>query len=123
MSSPLTSDFKSHIIYRLDESTRMIIRCFEQLSDDQCWQKPNGSMNTIGNLILHLCGNIRQYAISSLGQLPDTRVRDLEFAHQEQLPKTELIQRLTDTVNEAKDYLQKEKPAPTLYHNAKAGFQ
>ena len=106
MSPTFFSEFKTHICYRLDESTRMISRCIDQLTNEQCWEKPNASMNTIGNLILHLCGNIRQYAISSLGQLPDTRMRDKEFAHHDPLPKEELLSRLTDTVNEAKSIVE-----------------
>ena len=102
MSTPFTPDFKHHIHYRLDESTRMITRCFEQLSEEQCWKKPKPSLNTVGNLILHLCGNIRQYAIASLGQQVDTRQRDTEFAHNEPIPKAALLQRFLATIQETK---------------------
>ena len=103
--SPFTKDFLSQIEYRIDESLRFIERCFDQLSQEQCWQKPNSEMNTIGNLILHLCGNIRQYAISSLGQQTDSRDRDAEFAHVSTMTKSELIQKIQDTVSEAKQIM------------------
>jgi len=57
----------------MNENTRMIKKTFEELSKVDIWRKPNDSSNSIGNLILHLCGNIGQYIIASLGENPDTR--------------------------------------------------
>ena len=74
---------------------------FARLSEEQVWQRPNEASNSMGNQILHLCGNIRQYAISSLGQVEDTRERDSEFAAQEGFNKDELLTKLKATVDEA----------------------
>jgi hypothetical protein len=57
----------------MNENTRMIKKTFEELSKVDIWRKPNDSSNSIGNLILHLCGNIGQCIIASLGENPDTR--------------------------------------------------
>ena len=50
---------------------------------------------------MHLCGNIRQYAISSLGETEDVRVRDKEFSTKEGFNKNELSAKLKNTVDEA----------------------
>ncbi|MBV6644734.1 MAG: DUF1572 family protein [Cyclobacteriaceae bacterium] len=95
-------DFKENIIYRLDESTRMVLKCLDELSEKDIWRRPNEESNSIGNLIVHLCGNITQYVISSLGDRPDQRDRDSEFSQDINVSKKELIQQLTATVEEAR---------------------
>lgn len=96
------TEFVENAIYRMNESTRMIKKTFEELSESDIWQKPNNSSNSIGNLILHLCGNIGQYIIASLGENPDTRERDLEFSTSDGLAKAELLEKLIKTVETAK---------------------
>lgn len=88
--------------YRMNESLRMIKICLDQLSEKSIWQKPNESANSIGNLILHLCGNITQYGIASIQNLDDNRKRDEEFSTTSGYSKAELIQKLSDTIDEAK---------------------
>lgn len=98
----LVEELVKNALYRMDESTRMIIMSLDELTDDEVWQKPNASLNSIANLILHLCGNISQYIISSLGETEDKRNRDGEFIAISGLTKIELLQKLDDTVNTAK---------------------
>ncbi|MCJ7467329.1 MAG: DUF1572 domain-containing protein [Maribacter sp.] len=98
----LVREFIENSVYRLDENTRMINTCLEELSEDEIWLRPNTQSNSVANLILHLCGNITQYAISSLGQKTDVRERDQEFAIQSGYTKSEVIQKLTETVAMAK---------------------
>ncbi|MHA7831129.1 MAG: DinB family protein [Flagellimonas sp.] len=88
--------------YRMNESLRMIRICLEQLSEEQVWEQPNESSNSIANLILHLCGNITQYGIASIQNLEDTRQRDEEFTTKSSHNKAELIKMLEDTIDEAK---------------------
>lgn len=88
--------------YRMNESLRMIKICLDQLPEKAIWQKPNESANSIGNLILHLCGNITQYGIASIQNLEDNRKRDDEFSATSGYSKEELIQKLSDTIDEAK---------------------
>jgi len=97
----LTPDFKTQSLHYLHLNTPRIEKCLALLSEVEVWQRPNAASNSVGNLILHLCGNIRQYIISGLGQQPDTRERDAEFAANEGFTKQELLQKLTDTVAEA----------------------
>lgn len=95
-------DFTEQAIYRLDESSRMVRKAFEELAEEDIWKRPNAASNSIGNLILHLCGNITQYAIASLGGTQDRRQRDAEFAAREGHTKAELLVQLMDTVERAK---------------------
>lgn len=88
--------------YRMNESLRMIKICLDKLPEDKIWQKPNESSNSIGNLILHLCGNITQYGIASIKNEEDNRKRDEEFEATSCYSKAELIQKLSDTIDEAK---------------------
>src|SRR5689334_16459965 len=67
----------------LADALRMIQHCCGQLSDGQIWWRPNESMNSIGNLLLHLTGNLRQWVVSGLGGTADTRNRPAEFAARE----------------------------------------
>ena len=88
-------------IQYFNEYLGKIEAAFERLTEAQVWQRPNESSNSMGNQVLHLCGNIRQYAISSLGQQSDVRVRDAEFAAEGGLSKAELLEKLKQTVEEA----------------------
>ncbi|HEY6243013.1 MAG TPA: DinB family protein [Pyrinomonadaceae bacterium] len=77
-----------------------IERCLEQLTDEQIWFRPNQASNSIGNLVLHLCGNARQWIVSGLGDNPDCRDRDSEFNQREVIPRVELLECLRATVGE-----------------------
>lgn len=98
----IVEELVKNALYRMDESTRMIHKSLEQISDDELWVKPNDSLNSIANLMLHLCGNITQYVISSLGETEDARNRDLEFSKVGGLTKSEVLKKLEDTVDSAK---------------------
>lgn len=78
-----------------------IEKCLAQLSEDEIWWRPNPVSNSAGNLVLHLCGNIRQWIISGLGGTEDIRERDQEFAEQGPVPRAQLIDLLRRTVREA----------------------
>ena len=99
------TDFVNQCILRIDENSPRIEKCFALLSEKEIWQRPNSESNSIGNLILHLCGNVRQYAISSLGNKPDLRVRDLEFETKNGPTKAELWAKFSETISEAKSVI------------------
>jgi hypothetical protein len=54
--------------------------CLGKLTEDQIWARGHENENAVGNLVLHLSGNVRQWIISGLGGAPDIRQRDREFA-------------------------------------------
>ncbi|CAL2085766.1 conserved hypothetical protein [Tenacibaculum sp. 190524A05c] len=107
MNIAVLEELKNQIIYRLDESTRMNTKSLSLISEDDVWKRINNSSNSIGNLILHLCGNITQYAISSLGNTDDLRNRDLEFSIDKGYSKSELLEKLNTTLEEAKEIINK----------------
>lgn len=95
------SDFRSNVIMRLEENTSKIGNCLALISESECWYQPNGSTLSIGTTLVHLRGNITQYILSSLGQQPDRRTRDLEFATRGGLTKAEVWGACQATVREA----------------------
>jgi uncharacterized damage-inducible protein DinB len=84
----------------LAEYLPKIERCLELLSDEQVWWRANAESNSIGNLLLHLSGNARQWIVSGLGGEFDARTRAEEFAERKLIPRPELIGRLRQTLNE-----------------------
>lgn len=91
-----------------------IERCLERLSDEQVWWRANDESNSVGNLLLHLSGNVRQWIVSGLGGQPDARVRQEEFDERRVLPRSELLQRLKDTLAEADAVLASIEPSALL---------
>jgi hypothetical protein len=75
------------------------------LNDEQVWWRPNAASNSIGILLLHLNGNVRQWIVASFKQLNDERDRPAEFSAREGVGGAILIQRLTTTMKEAEDVL------------------
>jgi uncharacterized damage-inducible protein DinB len=96
--SVFEKEFVEQCIFRLNENPPRIEKCLALLTEDEVWQRPNQSSNSIGNLILHLCGNIRQYAVSSLGNEPDRRHRDFEFETKGGFTKEELWSKFSETI-------------------------
>jgi len=77
-----------------------IERCLDRLTDKQVWWRPNEESNSIGNLLLHLSGNVRQWIVSGLGGESDQRLRDQEFAQREEISRAELLERLRNALSE-----------------------
>lgn len=77
-----------------------IERCLEQLSDEQIWWRANADSNSIGNLLLHISGNARQWIVSGLGGETDKRQRQSEFEQWNTIPRDDLLTRLRETVAE-----------------------
>jgi len=84
-----------------------IERCVTLLSDEQIWWRPNAESNSIGNLLLHLSGNARQWIVCGLGGDTDARDRDSEFAQRETIPRAELLSGLRQTIREVDGTLAK----------------
>jgi uncharacterized damage-inducible protein DinB len=83
-----------------DEYWPRICRCMDLLTEEQIWWRPNEASNSIGNLLLHLNGNIRQWILAPLGGIANTRDRDAEFAERRQLDTATLRSVLDETVKE-----------------------
>jgi hypothetical protein len=79
--------------------------CVERLSDEQVWWRPNDASNSIGNLILHLNGNVRQWLVSSFKRSNDIRDRPAEFRERRLIPASALLEKLDTTLKEAAEVL------------------
>src|SRR6267143_1418851 len=77
-----------------------IERCLGLVNDQQIWWRANEQSNSIGNLLLHLSGTVRQGIVFVLGGAADSRDRDSEFAQRGELQRTELFDKLKRTVDE-----------------------
>lgn len=80
--------------------------CVGRLTDDQIWLRHSENENSVGNLVLHLSGNVRQWIGHAVAGQSDQRDRDSEFAAQEGLGSAALLQRLDEIVDAAVATLQ-----------------
>ena len=85
---------------KLEQLAGRIEVCLERLDEDQVWMRGNENQNAIGNLVLHLCGNMRQWIITSIGGGPDDRTRDAEFAARGGMTIPQLTARLRAGVSQ-----------------------
>ena len=76
------------------------ISCMDQLDDTQVWYRPNPQSNAVGNLVLHLVGNLRQWILGGIDDLPDTRDRPAEFSAASGHTREELRSLLENTIEE-----------------------
>src|SRR3974377_1959436 len=97
----LSGEFLGYSASKLRELTSRIETCLHELSEEQVWARGKESENAVGNLVLHLCGNVGQWIVSAVGHQPDHRLRDAEFAARGGAAKAELAARLRSTVDEA----------------------
>lgn len=97
-----------------DEYLTKIERCLEKLSDEQIWWRANDESNSIGNLLLHISGNARQWIVCGLGGEADNRQRQAEFDQRQPIPRDELLRRLRVTVGEVDDALGRFDPKGLL---------
>jgi uncharacterized damage-inducible protein DinB len=79
--------------------------CVESLTDEQIWWRPNETSNSVGNLLLHLEGNVRQWLVASFNRLQDKRVRPAEFNQRQHLPRSAVLEKLASTMQEGAEVL------------------
>jgi uncharacterized damage-inducible protein DinB len=71
------------------------------LTEEQLWWRPNDASNSIGNLLLHLSGNVRQWMVASFTGNEDRRDRPAEFAEKAGGTASEVLAKLGATMDEA----------------------
>jgi uncharacterized damage-inducible protein DinB len=106
MSTPAKADMTTLF---LDHSRKMLLgewwprlrSMVEGLSEEQLWWRPNEASNSIGNLLLHLSGNVRQWIVTSFSRQQDQRDRPAEFAERAGGPASDVLARLGATLDEA----------------------
>ena len=95
----------------IGESLPRLRRCLAAMTADEIWWRPNDASNSAGNLVLHLCGNARQWILGGLGGAPDHRDRDAEFAEGGPIARADLLGRLESTMAEIDALLARIDPA------------
>ena len=106
----------------LTKAVDKIKHCLGQLTEEQVWWRSRSSLNSIGNLILHLCGNVRQWIVAGLGGAVDSRDRPAEFSELGPLPKEELLRRLEAVVDETRAVLARQTARQLLEARRIQGF-
>ncbi|MBM3811347.1 MAG: DUF1572 domain-containing protein [Acidimicrobiia bacterium] len=86
---------------KLEQMAGRIAACLDKLSYEQVWLRHSENENAVGNLVLHLCGNLRQWIGTGVAGKPDVRVRDREFAARGDIQVGELKERLAGAAEDA----------------------
>lgn len=123
MEIRIKEELVNNAIFRMDESTAKLDKCLDELSEEELWQRPNEASNSVANLILHMCGNMTQYIIASIGGKVDLRERDLEFSTTSGYNRAKLLQKLHITTKEARDVLLKAEETELLRVRSVQGYQ
>lgn len=112
--SGLAAEFLRNSRKELRSRRERIETCVRKLTEEQIWTRRHENENAIGNLVLHLCGNVRQWIICGVGGAEDRRDRDAEFSRRDPLPAEELLTRLRETMDEADRVLENVRPEDLL---------
>jgi uncharacterized damage-inducible protein DinB len=91
-----------------------IRRCLDVLPANALWSRTDESSNSVGNLLLHLEGNVRQWIVSAVGGAPDARYRSAEFTARDGATTDELFGALRATLDEADAVIARLTPAELL---------
>lgn len=86
--------------YLVEEYPAKIAAAVRAMPADRVWWRPNEQSNSAGNLVLHLCGNVRQWVVGGIGGAEDQRERDLEFSARAGPDPDALIARLRGVIAE-----------------------
>jgi uncharacterized damage-inducible protein DinB len=101
MDSEIAQLFLTHSTKQLRQMSGYIAPCLAKLTGDEIWSRDSPHANSIGNLILHLCGNVRQWIGAGVGGEEDIRDRASEFSAGGGFAAADLISHLNQTVDHA----------------------
>jgi uncharacterized damage-inducible protein DinB len=110
MDAPASRIFLDYSSDKLRQLAQRIEDCLGRLTEDQVWARGCENENAVGNLVLHLCGNVRQWIVSGVGGAADIRRRDEEFAARGGVPVPQLVERLRTTIADAETALRRVTP-------------
>ncbi|MCD4669478.1 MAG: DUF1572 domain-containing protein [Actinomycetia bacterium] len=106
----------------INNAFERIIHCLDQLEEEHIWYRPDSDVNSIGIIINHLCGNLRQWIISGIGELQDIRNRPLEFDDSTKLSKHELTNKFKEIINDCEKTIDNFDPGNLLEKRRIQGF-
>lgn len=108
---------------KINNAFERIVHCLDQLEEEHIWYRPDNSVNSIGIILNHLCGNLRQWIISGIGGLEDIRNRPLEFSDSTKLSKTELVNKFQEIIGDSKKTINNFDPGNLLERLRIQGFE
>jgi len=104
------SDLHEPALLMLEELSDRLLRmypqeireCLASLDDDQIWWRPNASSMSVGNMVLHLTGNLNHYLGRGVVASGYRRERPKEFSEKGPIPREELLRRLEESLGWAR---------------------
>lgn len=105
------------------EGVPRLKKCLELLPTEKIWHRPNANSNSVGNLVLHLCGNVKQWILSGLGKAKDTRTRQLEFDEEGPVETQIMLTQLDQIMEDVEIVLQQLEPEDLVKKHLVQGFQ
>lgn len=121
---PLCGMLIAETRYRLlEESIPRLKKCLTRMTVQDIWYRPNPQTVSAGNLVLHLCGNVRQWLISAMGGRPYRRRREQEFAEKGPLETSKLLKMLDELSAEIDEVLGELNSADLLESRTIQGFE
>ncbi|HSG48460.1 MAG TPA: DinB family protein [Longimicrobiales bacterium] len=114
MSHPLDAFISESRRFLRDEYPAKLRRALADITEEDLWWRPNAACNSMGNLLLHLAGNLRQWVVHGLGGRADVRDRSSEFARKGGLSPEEALAALEKAVADADAVLAELDPAALL---------
>jgi uncharacterized damage-inducible protein DinB len=108
---------------KLEQLHGRIQDCLTRLTPEQIWTRNSDNENAIGNLVLHLSGNVRQWIGSGVAGLPDHRERDAEFDARGGKAREELAELINTRVVEAVGVIRELPPTRLAEHITNQGYQ
>jgi hypothetical protein len=101
----IAADFLAFSAQKMQTLHNDIATCLGKLTEEQIWQRGAPHENSIGNLLLHLEGNIRQWILHGIAGQPDVRRRDDEFTLAPSIHSSAALASFTATLNEAREVI------------------
>lgn len=103
-----SKEFLAYSHYKLFEQYwPRLQQCVKPLTRGQMWWRPNSASNSIGNLLLHLSGNVRQWLVASFNGENDERNRPAEFSRTDGADGIDPLAELAVTMEEAEKVLRR----------------
>jgi uncharacterized damage-inducible protein DinB len=107
----ISANFLDYSAKQMQALHKKIATCCGKLTEEQIWQRGGPHENSVGNILLHLEGNIRQWILHGVDNQPDVRRRDDEFTLNPTIDSKTASANLTNTINEATDVITNLPPA------------
>ena len=115
MTTDLEQAFRTYAANKLEQNYGRIADCMGRLTEEQIWQRPGESSNSLGNLALHLAGNLGQWILHGVGGQTDVRVRDEEFAARGGPDCEALLTRLREAVEQSNEVIRRADLAKRIH--------